>query len=165
MEFEIVFSCYTLDLPKRMDRPARYGFSRRGSGGTFLVLSSGASPIGSRMVRRRCGDGIAPRLTGWHSVFRPLAMPRLTRLRRIYWLIEDCKRYGTPPFAGLVRAGFIATAQMLQSFVGVGVLTTDETAASTASADTVALRIRGGFRAIIEGRLPCALRPFTAGHL
>ena len=37
VEFEIVFSCYTLDLPKRMDRLARYGFSRED-----LVELSGA---------------------------------------------------------------------------------------------------------------------------
>jgi DNA-binding MarR family transcriptional regulator len=41
-------------------------------------------------------------------------------IERIYWLIEDAKRYGTLPFAGLARAGFIAV-QMLKSLVAVGV--------------------------------------------
>ncbi len=42
-------------------------------------------------------------------------------LERIYWLMEDAKRYGTLPFAGLARAGFVAV-QLLQSLVNVGVL-------------------------------------------
>ncbi|HET8936167.1 MAG TPA: PEP-utilizing enzyme, partial [Polyangiales bacterium] len=37
------------------------------------------------------------------------------------WLLEDCRRYGTLPFAGLARAGFIAV-QLLRSLVTVGVL-------------------------------------------
>lgn len=35
-------------------------------------------------------------------------------LDKIYWLIEDIKRYGTLPFAGLARAGFVGT-QILHS--------------------------------------------------
>ena len=38
---------------------------------------------------------------------------------KVYWLLEDGKRYGTLPFAGLARAGFIAI-QMLKSFVRIG---------------------------------------------
>jgi phosphohistidine swiveling domain-containing protein len=45
----------------------------------------------------------------------------MERVSCIYWLLEDCKRYGTLPFAGLARAGFIAV-QMLKSLVRVGVL-------------------------------------------
>src|SRR5208282_2771163 len=61
-------------------------------------------------------------------------------ISRIYWLIEDCKRYGTLPFAGLARAGFIAV-QMLQSLVEVGVFSADERATFVASVDTVGSRI------------------------
>jgi phosphohistidine swiveling domain-containing protein len=43
-------------------------------------------------------------------------------LEIIYWLNEDGKRYGTLPFAGLARAGFIAV-QLLQSLVSIGILT------------------------------------------
>ena len=28
---------------------------------------------------------------------------------KIYWLVEDCKKFGTLPFAGLARCAFIAT--------------------------------------------------------
>ena len=35
---------------------------------------------------------------------------------KIYWLIEDCKRYGTYPFAGFARCGFVAI-ELLNSLV------------------------------------------------
>ena len=49
----------------------------------------------------------------------------LTLIDKIYWLIKDVKRYGTLPFAGIARAGFIAM-QMLQSFVEQDIITQQE---------------------------------------
>jgi glutamine kinase len=69
---------------------------------------------------------------------------RLDKVSRTYWLIEDCKRYGTLPFAGLARAGFIAV-QLLRSFVSVGVLGPEEYATFMASLDTVGSRIGHDF--------------------
>jgi phosphohistidine swiveling domain-containing protein len=43
----------------------------------------------------------------------------LPLLDKIYWLVEDCARYGTLPFAGLARSAFISI-QLLQSFVEQG---------------------------------------------
>jgi glutamine kinase len=142
VEFEIVFSCYTLDLPKRMDRLARYGFSRE----DLVELSGALRRLTNRITHGETAlwrrdrakiDRLAQRLP-------TIGNAEIDKVSRIYWLIEDCKRYGTLPFAGLARAGFIAV-QMLQSFVGVGVLTTDETAAFMASVDTVGLRIGEDF--------------------
>ena len=41
---------------------------------------------------------------------------RIYSIDKIYWYIEDCKRYGTEPFAGLARSGFIAV-ELLNSMV------------------------------------------------
>lgn len=49
----------------------------------------------------------------------------LDMVSKIYWLLEDCKRYGTLPFAGLARGGFIAV-QMLQSLKAKGILSDRE---------------------------------------
>jgi glutamine kinase len=49
----------------------------------------------------------------------------LTIVEKIYWLIEHCKRYGTLPFAGLARAGFVAV-QLLKSMVKTEVLSENE---------------------------------------
>lgn len=50
---------------------------------------------------------------------------KLYSIDKIYWLIEDCKRYGTEPFAGLARAGFIAV-EILNSLVKKGIINNKE---------------------------------------
>lgn len=42
-------------------------------------------------------------------------------ISKIYWLIEDCKRHGTLPFAGIARCAFIAT-DLLRSLLEAGFL-------------------------------------------
>ena len=33
---------------------------------------------------------------------------KLYHIDKIYWLVEDCKKYGSLPFAGMARCGFVA---------------------------------------------------------
>ena len=123
VEFEIVFSCYTLDLSQRMEKLVKHGFSH-------LEISKIAN-----CLRDLTNKIIDPRSGLWRSDALKLDMLESRRqllltsdadsLERIYWLLEDGKRYGTLPFAGLARAGFIAV-QLLQSLVSVGVLSIAE---------------------------------------
>lgn len=142
VEFEIVFSCYTLDLPKRLQRLADGGFSPA----DLSELSGALRRLTNRIVRgetalwRRDREKI-DRLV---ERFQVIDSSHNDKISRIYWLIEDCKRYGTLPFAGLARAGFIAV-QMLRSLVDAGVLGSDEASAFMASVDTVASRIGRDF--------------------
>jgi phosphohistidine swiveling domain-containing protein/uncharacterized protein YeeX (DUF496 family) len=50
---------------------------------------------------------------------------KLSLIDKIYWLSENCKRFGTLPFAGLARAGFIAV-QFLNSMVSENIMSEDE---------------------------------------
>ena len=49
----------------------------------------------------------------------------LYEIDKIYWLIEDAKRYGSLPFAGLARAAFMAT-QLVKSLVAIGIFSEDD---------------------------------------
>jgi phosphohistidine swiveling domain-containing protein len=49
----------------------------------------------------------------------------LDTVSKIYWLLEDCKRYGTLPFTGVARLAFISTT-LINSLVNVGVLSAKE---------------------------------------
>jgi adenylylsulfate kinase-like enzyme/phosphohistidine swiveling domain-containing protein len=138
VEFDIIFSCYTLDLPKRMGRLTAHGFSAA----DIAELTDGLRRLTNRIVHGdtalwradRVKIGIlAQRLSAIHDA-------NIDKISRIYWLLEDCKRYGTLPFAGLARAGFMAV-QLIQSFVAMGVLNAQESAAFMASVDTVGSRI------------------------
>ena len=65
VEFEIIFSCYTLDLPQRVGKLAENGFSRRIS--PNCPAHCGASPIASFTARRRCGGATGRRSICWRS--------------------------------------------------------------------------------------------------
>jgi glutamine kinase len=142
VEFEIIFSCYTLDLPQRLGRLAQAGFSQADMGelsGALRRLTNRIIHGESALWRRDRAkiDLLAQRLPAIRDA-------KVDKISRVYWLIEDCKRYGTLPFAGLARAGFIA-AQLLQSFVTAGVLSVEEHATFMASLDTVGSRIGHDF--------------------
>ncbi len=142
VEFEIVFSCYTLDLPRRLQRLADCGFSNA----DLADLSGALRRLTNRIMHGETALWRRDRAKIDQLVerFSVIGGAHNDKISRIYWLIEDCKRYGTLPFAGLARAGFIAV-QMLRSLVDAGVLGADEASAFMASVDTVASRIGRDF--------------------
>lgn len=123
VEFNVVLSCYTLDLSTKLARLQQEGFSAE----ECATLST--------LLRELTNNIIDPRTGLWiqdiHKLEKLTARQQTVRheiadvRQRIYWQLEDCKRYGTLPFAGLARAAFIAV-QMLQSLMAEGVLSRDE---------------------------------------
>lgn len=142
VEFQIIFSCYTLDLPTRLGVLANQGFSA----GDLSELANSLRRLTQRIMQgesalwRRDREKIDQLV----ERFSTIEKAEMDKISRVYWLIEDCKRYGTLPFAGLARAGFIAV-QLLQSFVAVGVLSAHEAATFMASVDTVGSRVGRDF--------------------
>jgi glutamine kinase len=134
VEFEIVFSCYTLDLPERLERLEEAGFSKS----EIETITNSLRNLTNRIVHP--DEGLwredAAKLDTLNARRESLMSSSADRLERIYWLIEDAKRYGTLPFAGLARAAFIAV-QMLKSLVAVGVLSQDDYDAFIESVSTV----------------------------
>lgn len=146
VEFEIVFSCYTLDLPARLERLTEARFSAEEQ----KTIADSLRTLTNRIVHPQ--DGL------WRSDAAKLDILKQRReqllssssdpLERIYWLLEDAKRYGTLPFAGLARAGFVAI-QMLKSLVTVGILAQSDYDSFMASVSTVSSQL-GRDRAILD---------------
>jgi len=118
VEFEVVFSCYTLDLSQRLERLADAGFQAH----ELEDISNSLRKLTNRIVHPKEGlwRADASKLETLQARREELLASNADPLDRIYWLLEDAKRYGTLPFAGLARAGFVAV-QMLKSLVTVGV--------------------------------------------
>ena len=134
VEFEVVFSCYTLDLPQRMEQLTEVGFSKNEQ----QVIASSLRDLTNRIVHSQ--DGLwrrdAAKVDTLNERREQLLASSAEPIERIYWLLEDAKRYGTLPFAGLARAGFIAV-QMLKSLVAVGVFSQEDYEAFIGSVSTV----------------------------
>lgn len=123
VEFEIVFSCYTLDIDEKLKKLSNLGFD-------FIEIEN------IKTALRKLTNFIIDIDNGYLqkdiNKIAELEKRRdiilksdLDKVSKIYWLLEDCKRYGTLPFAGLARGGFVAIA-MLKSMVSVGILTNDD---------------------------------------
>lgn len=134
VEFEIVFSCYTLDLPQRLKKLKDAGFSKSEQDEIAHSLRN----LTNRVIHTK--DGLwrtdAEKLQTLQKRREVLFAEAKDPLERIYWLLEDGKRYGTLPFAGLARAGFIAI-QMLKSLVSVGIFSQDDYDSFIGSVSTV----------------------------
>ncbi len=123
VEFEIVFSCYTLDLPERLKVLDAAGFSDKERG----VIAESLRSLTNKIIDKDEGLWRVDAQKIEELVVRreKILSSNLDHVSKIYWLLEDCKRYGTLPFAGLARAGFVAV-QMLRSLVAVGVFSEDD---------------------------------------
>jgi len=142
VEFEIIFSCYTLDLPERLQALTKHGFS----GDDIADITGLLRNLTNKIINNQNGlwrhdrekvDRLVERLPTIRDA-------PLDKISRVYWLLEDCKRYGTLPFAGLARAGFIAT-QFLNSLVATGVLDRAGHAAFMSDLETVGSQIGRDF--------------------
>jgi phosphohistidine swiveling domain-containing protein len=120
IEFEIIFSCYTPTLPDSISTLKNHGFRNED---IETILGS---------LRRLTNNIIHNKRGLWRADLEKIDILQqrhsklmgsdVDTVSRVYWLLEDCKRYGSLPFAGLARAGFIAV-QLLKSLVDIGVLT------------------------------------------
>ncbi len=114
VEFDIVFSCYTLDLPERIQVLKDYGFTEDEIQAIIVALRNVTNKIIDSDTGLWRKD--YEKIHILESRYEEIVNSNMGEIEKIYWLIEDCKRYGTLPFAGLARGAFIAV-QLLKSMV------------------------------------------------
>lgn len=123
VEFNIVFSCYTFDLPQRIKVLYEYGFSES----EVKSIVESLKRLTNGIINSQCGlwKKDAAKIEVLRKRYNKLVHSNIDEISKIYWLLEDCKRYGTLPFAGLARAAFIAV-QLLRSMVTENIINQDE---------------------------------------
>lgn len=142
VEFDIVFSCYTLDLTKRLTKLTEYHFSeseQKTIADSLINLTNGIIHNQEGLWKKDL-DKIKELERRQQLIFNS----ELDYIAKMYWILEDCKRYGTLPFAGLARAGFIAI-QILKSFISEDIITEAEYANFLSSINSVSSRMTTDF--------------------
>lgn len=145
VEFEIIYSCYTLDLPERLSALEEARFTRE----EIKCLEESLRTLTNRIIHKEAGlwrKDLA-KLGTLEARFETVSARTEDPVAQIYWLLEDCKRYGTLPFAGLARAGFIAV-QLLRSLIAVGALSEANYQEFLASLSTVSSEMARDVRAL-----------------
>lgn len=162
VEFKIVHSCYYLDLPDQLENLTKAGFSKtecKRIEFALLQLSNQIMDPEAGLYKKDL-QKIA-RLEERHKAIRN---SQLSMADKIYWLLEECKRYGTLPFAGIARAAFVAV-QSLNALVNLGVLTAEQRSAFLNSLSTVSKQLAQDLQRLFAGELSKQSFLEEYGHL
>ncbi len=135
VEFSIVNSCYTFDIEERLSNLKNEKFTLDEI--TSIKLS----------LRTLTKNIINPKKGLWKEDAKKIEILKEKRIAldqnkdlddisKIYWLLEYTKRYGSLPFAGLARSGFIAI-QLLRSLVNVNIFSQQDYDDFIASLSTI----------------------------
>ncbi len=119
IEFEIVFSCYTLSTKNKINQKLRK-FLNGNERTNFINELKNINKIAVSQIDK--DYKLIEELIKKQELIEKSS---LYYIDKIYWLVEDCKKYGTLPFAGLARCGFIAM-EILNSFVEKKILTEND---------------------------------------
>jgi phosphohistidine swiveling domain-containing protein len=146
IEFEVVFSCYTFSLRTRLEKLTALAFSKEDIETIFKSLNSLTQNIvlNDSALWKKDLKRIEQLKENQNLI---LGDTSLDTLSKIYWLIEDCKRYGVLPFAGLARVGFIAV-EILKSLVENQIFTKSEYDTFFGSVRSISSEIFSDFQTI-----------------
>lgn len=93
-----------------------------------------------------------------------LTHDQLVPLERARLLLDDCRRFGTLPFAHLARSGFVAMT-LLKESVDCGIISPEAHASFLSTVQTVSHRLTIDARAVADGTLTWAAFVARYGHL
>ena len=119
VEFEIIFTCFTTNTATRLNKELKNKFTKNEINkikNSLIKINKIA--YNSSFLDLKKIDELKIRQ-------EKLIKSKIYPLNKIYFLIEDCKLFGTLPFAGLARCGFIGI-DILNSFVETEIFTLEE---------------------------------------
>jgi phosphohistidine swiveling domain-containing protein len=123
VDFEIIYSCFFFGIEKKLIKLKEIGFEKD----EIVEIKNSLLTITNNIIDTNSGlyKKDLNKIKILKDKYDNITSSSLTILEKIYWLIKDVKRYGTLPFAGVARAGFVAV-QLLKSFVSEEILSNQE---------------------------------------
>jgi len=130
VEFDILFTCFTPSSNKRLKQLVKNNFSLKEINELKVSLKKVTETTYEDLESNKKSIIIL------NKRVELIKNSNLYPFEKIYWLIEDCKKYGTSAFAGLARAAFISI-DILRSFVEHKILSSEDLALFFNSLETV----------------------------
>ncbi len=138
IEFEIIFTCLNFSSSKKLNELLNNGFSLK----EVKIIKDNLSEI-SNLTFHNFGK-LKNNLQILERRFKKINNSKMYMIDKIYWLIEDCKRFGTYPFAGFARCGFVAI-NFLDSLIEEKIINKSERELFLSSIENVASNIQSDF--------------------
>ncbi|EAJ5098044.1 hypothetical protein DK819_08590, partial [Campylobacter coli] len=123
IEFDIVYSCYDFNSSKKLQELLNHGFNEN----ELKRLELSLLELTNKIINPQSGLYLKDIKKAYRLKERydGIIDSNFSLIDKIYWLIEECKRYGTLPFAGVARAAFVAM-QLLNSLVEINFISKEE---------------------------------------
>tara|TARA_B110000858_G_scaffold151950_1_gene173097 strand:+ start:6854 stop:9175 length:2322 start_codon:yes stop_codon:yes gene_type:complete len=119
VEFDIIYTCFNFGTKDRLWELGKHNFSKNE---IYQIMESLKSVTHKAFQEFGKDTKSLKKLT---SNFDKVINSEMYIIDKIYWLVEDCKKYGTLAFAGLARCGFIAV-DILNSIERQGIISQEE---------------------------------------
>lgn len=119
IEFDIVLTCFNNNISKKLKKLRNVGFNQL----ELNSIESSLKLINKNIINSQ--DRFISQVSELDNKLNEILKSDMYYIDKIYWLIEDCKNFGTGPFAGLARSGFVAV-DILNSFVDTNIITEKE---------------------------------------
>ena len=123
VEFEIIYSCYFFGISNKLAMLKKNNFNKK----EIEAIKVSLLNLTNNVINRKNGlyKKDIEKIEKLKFNYEEIVSSSLSIVDKIYWLTEDCKRYGTLPFAGVARAAFIAM-QFLNSMLNEGIINLQE---------------------------------------
>lgn len=121
VEFEILFDSYYFDTPKRIEILSEYGFGAK----QIDEITSKLKALTNNIIANKIYIADIQKLEILSRKREQILSFEGSTLEKIYWLLQDCRNYGTKPFVGLARIGFMAMG-FLNALVKEEILTKEQ---------------------------------------
>ena len=119
IEFQLLFTCATFSTKKNIYQKLKKILTKK----EISIFYNELLKINKNAMIKKEED--VRRIEILKKKQNLIQKSNLYEIDKIYWLIEDCKKYGTFSFAGLARCGFIAM-ELLNSLVETKVISDDD---------------------------------------
>ena len=135
VEFNILFTCLTFSTKKRIEKELKKILNKKEK----IIFYKSLEELNLQALKQKKKD---KELIN-HLIFRQFEIDKsdMYEIDKIYWLVEDCKKFGTLPFAGLARCGFIAM-DILKSLNNNKMINNDEYSSFLESIETVTSQMK-----------------------
>ena len=135
IEFEILFTCATFTTKEKLKNEFK-GYLKNKE---INIFYNSLKKINlNAITEKKRGIDLIEKLKKKQEIVQN---SNLYEIDKIYWLIEDCKKYGTLAFAGLARCGFIAI-ELLNSMVKIGAIKEREKQKFLSSVKTINVEMK-----------------------
>ena len=138
VEFEILFTCFTANTISKLKKELKNKFSKN----EINKIKNSLIKINNIAYKTSFVD--IDKIYKLKKRQFKLMNSKIYSLNKIYFLIEDCKKFGTLPFAGLARCGFIAV-DILNSLVKTKIISIDEKNKYLSSISNIASSVTDDF--------------------